>query len=202
MKKLAIAGASVALAAMPVVSTFAVTNGQTITDTLDLTIENTCAMTVANGGRTAAASVIANGAWGDADATGNATFTGTVVNNHLYTEFASTAFTLFCNDKDGYQVTVSASDFEKEGITSTADYKWPYTKGSTGTAATLSSSASQWTLSSDGEGADLANDVIAKRTTSLPVGGTIATVKYSAFVDSGQPAETYEAKAVYTFAQL
>ena len=202
MKKAIIAGAaSAVLAAMPVMGAFAVSNGETITDTLNLEIENTCAMTISSTGRTADTNVITGGSWGNADASGNAAFTGTVLAGQEYASFASTDFQIICNDNDGYSVTVATTGFEANGVTA-ATYPWNYNAGGLATG-----SVSSWTIASTGNGQTLTansgdKNVVATRSNALTTAGETFTVTYSAKTASNQPAGVYTATAAYTFAQL
>lgn len=202
MKKAIIAGAaSAVLAAMPVMGAFAVRNGETITDTLNLEITNTCALTIADTGRTADTSKIADGAWAAADSNGNATFSGTVVAGQSYESFATTNFKVVCNDNDGYKVTVATTGFTAEGVTS-ATYPWAYAAGGLTTG-----NVSSWTIASTGNGQTLNADqgdknVVATRTNALSNAGETFAVTYSAKTADNQPAGEYTASAAYTFAQL
>lgn len=202
MKKAIIAGAaSAVLAAMPVMGAFAVSNGETITDTLNLSITNTCALTIADSGRTADQTKIANGAWAAADSNGNATFSGTVVAGQSYESFATTNFKVVCNDNDGYKVTVATTGFTAEGVTS-ATYPWAYAAGGLTTG-----NVSSWTIASTGNGQTLNADngdknIVATRTNALSTAGETFAVTYSAKTADNQPAGAYQATAAYTFAQL
>jgi|GEM_PF-1430679 len=202
MKKALIAGAaSLAIAAMPVVGVFAVGNDGTITDTLELEIENTCAMTIADAERTADTAKIADGAWGVADAGENATFTGTVIAGQEYVDFATTNFQIVCNDNDGYKVTVATTGFEATGVDS-ATYPWGYNAGQLATGED-----SSWTIKSTGNAQTLTansgdKNVVATRGNALTTAGESFAVSYSAKVASDQPAGVYTATAAYTFAQL
>lgn len=203
MKKSIIAAgaASAVLAAMPVLGVFAVAHGETITDTIDLEIENTCAMTISSTGRSADTSVIADGAWGSADTDGNATFTGTVVAGQTYASFASTDFQIICNDNDGYQVTVATTGFTASGVTE-GTYPWAYNAGGLATG-----DVSSWTIASTGNGQTLTansgdKNIVATRSNALTTSGETFAVTYSAKTKNNQPAGEYEATATYTFAQL
>ena len=85
MKKLAIAGASLALAAMPVVGVFA-TDPAAVEDTITITVSETCTFT-----RT----------------TGNGNYTATMSTNALNSSVGSSTFTAVCNNASGFSVSAT-----------------------------------------------------------------------------------------------
>lgn len=119
MKKLAIAGASVALAAMPVVGVFAAPT-LTHTDTLRLTLSQVCTLGTVTAGaandgtdsttHTAGSPV---GTWGAGEGEGATTagnvnhrdtLSATVAAGNTYANLGSTTLTVRCNDNSGFEI--------------------------------------------------------------------------------------------------
>ena len=87
MKKLAILGASAALAALPAVGVFAA-SGTVVTDTVQVTINSACTITSTNASNT---------------------YSATMTNGQLKSDFGSTAMTVDCNDAGGWHITAVGS---------------------------------------------------------------------------------------------
>ena len=180
MKKLAIAGASVALAAMPVVSTFAAT-GTTVTDTVQVTIDPACTIT-----STQAAN----------------TYSETMTNGQLKSDFGSTTMSISCNDATGWHVTAvgsGADATDKTAMNATGSGK----DIATGTAT--SGATSNWAMKVTGGTAtgfttfsavpSSATDV-AKSTVSTNQSEIVTT--YQVFISATQEADTYTGQVTYT----
>lgn len=193
MKKSIIAAgaASVALAAMPIVSTFAVGNNGTFTDVINTTIGDTCAFTRQTTSHPA-------GTWttDSADETKDI-LTAQTISLGAEATLGSSAFTVVCNDPDGYQVTATTPDLVKPADAAGAAAQMDYLDSTTGAAG-------KWRFSSDGAGATLGNgsagDIALKETATTA--GSNFTVTYYAYPGASQAAGTYSGTVVYTFAQL
>ena len=104
MKKsiIAASAASVALAAMPVMGTFAATKG--VTDNLSVTLDSTCSLT-----RTGAS---ADGTWtpGDPESTSAGQYTIAHMDAGTTATFGTSTFTIVCNDTtSGHSLDVRAT---------------------------------------------------------------------------------------------
>ena len=192
MKKSIIAAgaASVALAAMPIVSTFAVGNNGTLTDTIGATVAETCSFV-----RQANKHTGTN--WTPADETTSSTpdvMTPQTIEIATVTTLGTSNFNVVCNDHDGYQVTVNAANLALPSG-QTQNHQWNYT-----TSAPASPTASYWNLESTGDGVDLANNIVSTKASSED--SKNFTITYKAYAIATQDAGTYTADVVYTFAQL
>lgn len=169
MKKLIIAGASTALvlAAIPLLSSSADTN--TITDRISLILQDTC----------------------DFERTsGEGNYTATIMPGTYSNNFASSTFTVTCNDPDVYTVTAEFTDL-------TAEDASPITYDST---TNPNGENSTWvTKITDDErpATNVANGAVIM-TTTLADGGSTATVRYSVGASSDQDTGTYTGHAIYT----
>ncbi len=118
MKKIAIVGASLALAALPMVGAFA-DNPPSVVDTITITVSETCTFT-----RT----------------TGESTYTATMAVNALNPSVGTSTFTAICNNASGFSVsaTPTALSGTGEAITYSAttpqagDGTWTATKSGQG----------------------------------------------------------------------
>lgn len=189
MKKLAIAGASLALAAMPVVSSFAA-----VTDTVKLTIQTSCSV---------------GGAAGSTSTAGKTIEENNAVNNHLYTYDAdgSAGGTLkvTCNNATGYQVKAVGAGAGSPVTSMAADGSG--TPIVTGTAT--SGSTSNWAFKVAGTTgitvpttyASFAAVPATATTVANGAGavseGTIYT-GYQVWVSATQQADTYTGRVTYT----
>ena len=93
MKKLAIVGASLAFAALPVVGVFAA-NPEPVEDTITITVSDTCTLT-----RT----------------TGNGNYSATMSTNALNPSVGSSTFTAVCNNASGFSVGAAPTALEGTG---------------------------------------------------------------------------------------
>ena len=190
MKKLAIAGASLALAAMPVVSSFAA-----VTDTITLTIQSSCSV---------------GGAEGATSTTGKTITEANAVNNHLYTYAAdgSVGGTLkvTCNKASGWQVKAQGAGTGTP-VTSMAA-SGSGTPIITGTAT--SGPTSNWAFKVASSDANISVPTtyasfaaVPAEATTVASGsasiaeGTIYT-GYQVWVSATQQADTYTGRVTYT----
>ena len=182
MKKLAIAGASVALAALPAFGVFAA-SGQTVTDTVEVTIGSACLITTSQ--------------------TAN-TYSDSMTNGQLKSDFGSTEMTINCNDAGGWHVTAigsGADSTDKTAMNASASG----VDIATGTAT--SGDTSNWAMKVTGTGATGfttfaavpagATDVA---TGSGAVSGGTLTTTYQVFISATQQADTYTGQVTYTLA--
>lgn len=190
MKKLAIAGASLALAAMPALGAFA-----DVTDTVILTISSSCSV-----GQTQGSPVTGTGKTMEETA---------AVNSHLYTWDADGSqggtLKVTCNDASGWNVkavgsstgtpvtSMAASNSGTPIITGTATSgatsNWMFKVAGTGTVAGYQSwSAIPATATKVATGSTAVSE------------GAIST-GYQVWVSATQQADTYTGKVTYTVAQ-
>lgn len=166
MKKLAIAGASLALAAMPLAGVFAVDS--TVTDVLTVTVEKSCTLT-----RTG---VAATGADYNAG-----TYSRTMIAGELQ-DLGTSTFTISCNDTAGYDVIGTFGTLTSEH-SDEITYK---------TSAAAANDGKWSALVTGGEAAYITSGNAVKSSTSqTPSGGDSFTVKYSVGTASDQPFGTY-----------
>ena len=112
MKKLAIAGASVLFAAMPVVGAFAA-DPAAITDTINITVSETCTFT-----RT----------------TGEGVYSATMAVNALNAAAGSSVFTAVCNNATGFSVSATPTSITGTGEAITYSATTPTAGSGTWTA--------------------------------------------------------------------
>ena len=148
-----------------------------LTDTLALTIDNNCAFTRATEGAHTGST------WTE-DA-----FAAVVTNGSTNDNIAKSKFTVVCNNVKGYQVTVAPTGFTAANISGAASFAY--------NAGGYAAEGSSWYIG----GLQTANDNLVKKETAATAGTTFE-VTYNAKVSSTQQADTYNASAVYTFAQL
>lgn len=202
MKKLAIAGASLALAAMPVAGVFAAAGDITgITDTLQLTVEATCTFNTA----------------GSAVAT-DTTYSATVANGAVATLSNGSAhkFNVVCNDTDGWKVTAGApNDLTPPAASATNNHIISY-QPSAIPAAGSGTKEGAWTATVSGDfvSAELGGITTASNVNYIKdEGGIIAqetastdassfTVTYGAYVGTETAADTYTGTIGYTLSAL
>lgn len=187
MKKLAIASASVALAAMPVVGVFAVTGSTEFTDNLSVTVNSGC--TLENGGNT-------DGAYVDRSFSKNiAVGNYAVLDGSAATDTA--AITIKCNTTSGTVTVTSAGSTTLVG-TGSAD-------NTIATGAATSGSTSNWAIKSNATNA--ASDPYAAYKAHVPgtfltatasASGTTFNPSYQVYVAQGQAPDTYTGAVTYT----
>ena len=197
MKKLAIAGASVALAAMPVVGVFA-TDIATVTDTLQITVDAAC-------------SINAVTATTGSDDT---TYSANVLNGKIaaFNNNSKHDFSVVCNNNAGWKVTAGTPN-DLAGTGSNAhviDYK------AEALPAADSADDGQWMAVATGssvpataEGNGIADATGHIKTTggiiateAHSTNGSTFTVTYGAYVGTKTAADTYTGTIGYTLATL
>ena len=182
MKKLAILGASAALAALPAVGVFAAT-GTVVTDTVQVTIDSACTIESTNASNT---------------------YSATMTNGQLKSDFGSTMMTINCNDAAGWHVTAigdGADATDKTAMNANASG----TDIATGTAT--SGATSNWAMKVEGTGATGFTTFAAVPSSATNVatgngavsGGTLTTT-YQVFISATQQADTYTGVVKYTLA--
>ncbi|MBQ3453088.1 hypothetical protein IJG28_02770 [Candidatus Saccharibacteria bacterium] len=187
MKKLAIASASVALAAMPVVGVFAVTGSTEFTDNLSVTVNSGC--TLENGGNT-------DGTYVDRSFSKNiAVGNSAVLDGSAATDTA--AITIKCNTTSGTVTVTSAGSTTLVG-TSSAD-------NTIATGAATSGSTSNWAIKSNAS--NTSSDPYAAYKAHVPgtfltatasASGTTFNPSYQVYVAQGQAPDTYTGSVTYT----
>lgn len=187
MKKLAIASASVALAAMPVVGVFAVTGSTEFTDNLSVTVNSGC--TLENGGNT-------DGTYVDRSFSKNiAVGNYAVLDGSAATDTA--AITIKCNTTSGTVTVTSAGSTTLVG-TSSAD-------NTIATGAATSGSTSNWAIKSNAS--NTSSDPYAAYKAHVPgtfltatasASGTTFNPSYQVYVAQGQAPDTYTGSVTYT----
>lgn len=181
MKKLAIAGASIALAAMPVVGVLAADGNLTTIDTVQVTIDSACSLT----------------------ASGNSNaFSANMNNGQLKSDFGNTTMSIVCNDVGGWKVTAIGNSNDISGTTTmvpTGDG----TAIATGTAT--EGATSNWAMKVTGTGATGFTDFAAVPGTAAIVATQNAatataslTTTYQVYISPTQQADTYTGKVLYT----
>jgi len=201
MKKALIAGAaSVALAAMPVVGVFAAANNPSgLTDTLKLTIEDSCTwtrtlsstdsdVTIDPSGGTAASSSAAR----------------TVVADHEYAALAKSTINAKCNNTKGYKITGTFSDLI--GYTDSSATKTALNNNEKITyGGNVALSAGNWiaklgtatTGLVSGTDGNVASTTASDNMTS----GSTYEITYGVYTGTNQAAGYYEGTASYVFTQ-
>ena len=209
MKKsiLAVAGlAALAGVVVPFAGASAASTGGPFTDTIDVTINNSC--TFARG---TAFSKGADGkittATGEGHVAGDSSIgswatdllSANIDAGSLHSNYGSSNFVVACNNEDGWTVTAAATALT--GKTTTTENiplgtpavdtaAWNYTSSTSDTAVTGTGTYSA------------AEQVVAQSATTTPTEGRTFAVKYAVSVDHALSAQTYEGTITYTFAQL
>ena len=182
MRKIIIMGASAALAALPVVGVFAAT-GTSVTDTVEVTINSSCLITSTNAANT---------------------YSATMTNGQLKSDFGSTEMTIACNDAGGWHVTAVGSGAATDKTQMKASGSG--TNIATGTA-TGDNSPSSWAMKVTGTGAagfttfaavpGSATDVASG---NGAVSGAELVTTYQVWISASQQADTYTGQVTYTLA--
>ena len=182
MKKLAIAGASAVIAALPVVGVFAAT-GTTVTDTVQVTIDSACTITSTNASNT---------------------YSATITNGQLKSDFGSTNMSVSCNDAGGWHITAV-------GTGADATNKNYMNAGSAGTdiatGTATSGATSNWAMKVTGDGATGFTTFAAVPSSATDVASnsgasseTELTTTYQVFISATQQQDTYTGVVTYTLA--
>ena len=185
MKKSLIAGAGAtafAFAALPFAGVFAAT-GTVVTDTVEVTIVSACTITSTNASNT---------------------YSATMTNGQLKSDFGSTEMTINCNDAAGWHVTAvgsGADNTDKTAMNATASG----TDIASGTATY--GETSNWAMKVTGTGATgfttfaaVPSSATNVATQSGAVSGGTLTTTYQVFISATQQADTYTGQVTYTLA--
>ena len=172
MKKSIVAGAaSLVLAAMPVVGVFAA-DPAALTDTLTVTVNESCTFT-----RT----------------TGNGQYTQSMTAGALKTDFGSSTFTSACNNGKGYDIGAVFTSLSHTGNAGEAI---------TYSATTPTAGSGTWTAAIGGSSNIAATSgVLGSQNTQDPAGGRTYTVVYKVSTHDDQAQGTYQGTATYTLVQ-
>lgn len=213
MKKsiLAASAASLAVAAMPIVGVFAQSEN-TVTDTLNITVDNACAITA----------TMSNAAgWADnTDKSGSAPYTY----NHQYTasianganqEIVGTTMKVTCNDHGGWYInavgknnaTVLDAQHDGTDIATATESGTNYSTGETSAwgfkMTTAQTTGDYQPVIVDGYGTNYvavpatAQKVVTGPTTDQTTGSTV-TANYKVYISPTQEADTYIGGVTYT----
>ena len=186
MKKLAIVGASAALAAMPVFGVFA-TDITTVTDTLTVTVDPTCSFNAQQGGTAP-------------DATNG--YSKTMLANAFDASFGTTTLTVTCNNAKGYSVGSVMNNLQGPAQSGGSTYE------------TITYSITDLAAAGQGKYSAGYSNVINGATavtgqvpqsgtlmtsnTMTPAAGDTSTITYKVSTTSNQAAGSYVGTAVYT----
>ena len=181
MKKALIAGAaSVALAVMPVLGVFADGDITTMTDTLNITVQDTCTFRVASG-------------------TVDQSFTATMSASEVKTWGASSA-TVYCNKYNGYTVTAAFEGLAGKvtGTETSNGNTIAYKSGSVAVA-----NDGKWSAALSGTGITgtvypASGATIITQNANTPAAGNSFEAVYTVGAAADQAAGTYSGTATYT----
>lgn len=209
MKKLAIAGASVALAAMPVVGVFADTATYTnIADKIQLTVSETCVMEADS----ALTEQIATGSIKGTAVTlgGSPAVAGTE-----FTAVNGTQMTITCNAQSGWQLSATPTSLSAEGTGDTIPF------GAYPASIVPNTTTSVWSAKITLGGNDITHASIASGWDSFAgstsgvilsstgntgakdsVSGLTVTPSYKAYAANNQAAGSYSGTITYAFAKI
>jgi len=191
MKKLAIASASLALAAMPVVGVFAADQLGPLTDTVKVTVDSACTL---------------------ARSEGPGEYTATIANGAFDMNITGSKFTITCNDTGGWQLNAIGAGSATGDITK-MDASTSTDSDDIATGTTLDGSVSNWAFKIAKGGDDAANitlttgydafSAIPANATKIAQGtstagkSTISTT-YGVGISATQSAGDYTGKVNYT----
>lgn len=196
MKKIAIAGASVAFAAMPIVGVFAADGTLSQTDTVVVTVDSNCSLATSGTDVTPDAS----------------TYTAPIANGAYNTSIAGSTFTVTCNDTGGWKLNAVGAGTATGDVTK-MDASTNTDSDDIATGTTLDGSVSNWAFKIAKGGDDAANITITTGYTdfsAIPSGATkiaqgtstagksTITATYGVGISSTQSAGTYTGKVTYT----
>lgn len=207
MKKsiLAVAGlAAVAGVVAPMGAAFADDFRGPLTDTIDVSITDSCVFARGATPHVNGDGTTARGTWGS-DATADL-LSGTLAAGEYDADYGSSNFNVICNHKAGWKVTAAATALTGKTTTTeniplstpAADTKgWNYTSSSSDSDATTAFVAEYFKAHTAAS-----NEVVAQSTVTTPTAGRNFTVKYAVAVDHQLSAQTYEGTIAYTLAEL
>ena len=194
MKKLAIAGASAVLAAMPVVGVFAADGTLSQTDTVVVTIDSACSLATSN--------------------TSGADYTATIANGAYNTNITGSTFTVTCNDTGGWQLNAIGAGTATGDVTK-MDASTNTDADDIATGTTLDGSVSNWAFKIAKGGSDASNitittgydnfSAVPSQSTKIAQGTSTAgnstiAATYGVGISATQSAGTYTGKVTYTLA--
>lgn len=205
MKKLAIAGASVALAALPIMGVFA--DDTSVVDTIQITVSDTCTIVEASttdgldNKDTTYAATLSNGQ--------ETSFASVHSGNHL--------FTVNCNDKDGWSFSATPTDLTgyvaaNNSTTNGDSIAFIASSGYTAAVNNHEGTDGVWTATISATGlpsgvtiaqpstAGSSNTIITA--TGAQAGGVEITADYQAYVGTETAAGFYEGTITYALAAL
>ena len=181
MKKLAIVGASAALAAMPVLGVFADTQSS-VTDTIQLTVTETCTMS--------------------ADTATRTVNLGFKVAGQDYTPVNGASITITCNSVNGWEFKAQTTDLSATGTGATTQ-TIPFGVTASGSYWSALLTVTGGTNIINGW-SDYATTALGSATTvvssSDSVSGVIIVPTYKAHTSDVQDTGTYEGTVTYTLA--
>ncbi len=182
MKKITIAGTSAVLAALPTIGVFAAT-GTTVTDTVQVTINESCLIT--------------------ATSLTPSAYTATITNGSKNSNIEGTSMSISCNDAAGWKLTAVGAGADSGGVTKMKP-SGSGTAIATGTAT--SGATSNWAMKMSGTGVasgwDAFKAVPSAATIVATGSGSVSanSVKpiYQVYISATQQADTYTGKVTYT----
>ncbi|MBR3132093.1 hypothetical protein IKG33_01630 [Candidatus Saccharibacteria bacterium] len=183
-KKIAVGLAAVALAAVPMLNVMAI--GESFTDTIVITINDTCVFA-----RQSTAHTNGDGTWGTG--TTADTLSATRTNGTLTNNLGASNFTVSCNHPTGYKVTVATTSLV-HGTTNSITI--PNNK-------TYTNSVSGWSPANAKTGTItkyVNGDTV--KSSSSPVNSSTFVIYYGVGISTTQAAGTYTGTATYTSAYL
>lgn len=176
MKKLLVAGAaSLSLAALPVISSFAAP--LPIIDNLTVNIGESCTFIRGTAG-------------------GSGTYAQDMTPNQLSSSFGSSEMTIECNYASGYKITAAFEDLTGPGTAISYDSTTAPVAGSGTWAATISSKTVDGTTTTPNT--LVANGGIVLNNTNPTTSADKVTVVYSVSTGAGQAQGQYTGRATYT----
>ena len=181
MKKLAIAGASVALAAMPVLGVFADTTS--LQDNISVTIDASCTFNEAVGKSYTDSSVAVGTQAG-------------------FNDDGQHAFNVFCNDRGGWTVSATAPGALHDTTQTGTTHDFVYQNS----AITAATAEGKWSAAVDGTGVasvtyiPTAGGAIAGTASETTAAGADFTVTYDAWAGTQSIVGTYSGTVTYTLA--
>ena len=182
MRKVIAAGlVSVAVAVLPVASSFAATS---VTDVLSITVDDSCSISASSRSNTG----------GDGTWTGNTLSANRTVGSVSY-NLGSTTFSVTCNDPDGYMVTVATQNL-MSGSNSIPAYSGTAYSASVSGWAPANGSTSSATKYKNGDVVDDGTGIVAN--------GRTFTIYYGVGISPTHQAGTYTSNsaAVYTLTKI
>ncbi len=183
MKKILSMGATSILALMPVSTVFAAT-GTTVTDTVAVTINAACSITATNL---------------------TPTYSATMTNGSLKSNFGSTSMSVSCNDAAGWKIMAIGSGPDSSNKT-VMNATGSGTDIATGTAT--SGATSNWAFKLGGNGVTsgyTSFKAVPSASTKVASGsgsvsGNAITTTYQVWISATQQADTYTGAVTYTLA--